>query len=54
MKLNPNKEKVAEIRSKVKKGNGYCPCMIEQSEDTKCPCKDMRENKVCICGLYVK
>lgn len=54
MKLNPNKNKVQEIRNKLKNNDGYCPCMIEESEDTKCPCKNMRENKICICGLYVK
>ncbi|WP_297419323.1 ferredoxin-thioredoxin reductase catalytic domain-containing protein [Clostridium sp.] len=53
MKLNTNKEKVEEIRCKLKKNNGYCPCMIEQSEDTKCPCKPMRKEHKCICGLYI-
>jgi ferredoxin-thioredoxin reductase catalytic subunit len=53
MKLNPDENKVKEIRLKLKNNKGYCPCMIEQIEDTKCPCKNMRDNKICICGLYI-
>lgn len=35
------------------KNGGYCPCMIEASEDTKCPCKWKREQSLCICELFI-
>lgn len=41
----------------VKLNDGYCPCMIEKTEDTKCPCKDFREQKepgLCHCGRFEK
>ena len=54
VKLNSDKKKVEEIRQAVKNNNGYCPCMIEQSEDTICPCKKFRYEQECCCGLYIK
>ena len=57
IKLSENKELVLEIRKKLKVNGGYCPCRLEKNEDTKCPCKEFREqNKVgeCYCGLYIK
>jgi len=53
-KLNPDIEIVKDIRQRLKDNKGYCPCMLEKSPDTKCPCKDFRESKICHCGLYVK
>ena len=59
IKLNENKELVNEIREALAKNNGHCPCVIEQSEDTKCMCKDFRDKikdsnfeGYCHCGLY--
>lgn len=45
-----------EIRKKLKENNGYCPCSIVKSEDTKCMCKEFREmdEGMCHCGLYIK
>lgn len=57
IKLSKDKELVAEIKQKLKDNGGYCPCRLEQTEDTKCPCKEFREqNEVgeCHCGLYEK
>lgn len=53
---NPDKEFVAEIRQKLKENNGYCPCSLIKSEDTKCMCKEFRETYegMCHCGLYIK
>jgi ferredoxin-thioredoxin reductase catalytic subunit len=34
--------------------DGYCPCRVEENEDTLCPCKDMREEGHCCCKLYVE
>lgn len=53
MILNPDIVKRREVARAVKENGGYCPCMLERSVDTKCPCKDKRELEVCICGLYV-
>ena len=56
IKLNPDKELVSEIRAALKNNGGYCPCRIEHTEDTKCMCKEFREQKSgeCHCGLYIK
>ena len=53
IKLNPDKDVVASIKKKIKDNDGYCPCILERSEDTKCPCKDFKDTKECHCGLYV-
>lgn len=54
--LNPNREIVKMIQEGLRQKKGYCPCMIEQNEDTKCMCKEFREMKsgTCHCGLYIK
>lgn len=41
----------------VKQNDGYCPCAIEKTDDTKCMCKEFRESPkgtVCHCGRYLK
>ena len=58
IKLSEDKDLVQEIRIKLKENGGYCPCKIQHTEDTKCMCKNFREqiaNGVigeCCCGLY--
>ena len=32
----------------------YCPCQVNQNQDTICPCRYMREHNACRCGLYTK
>lgn len=56
IRLNNDKEFVREIRKKLKENSGYCPCRIEKTEDTKCICKEFREQESgeCHCGLYIK
>ena len=51
--LNPCKETVNRIRNFLKSNGGYCPCVPEQNEGTRCPCKKFRETKECCCGLYI-
>ena len=52
--------KIREINPEFKKyvfaNGGYCPCMVDKTPDTKCPCKDFREMEVgvCHCGRYEK
>lgn len=57
IRLSKDKELVAEIKQKLKANNNYCPCRLTKTEDTKCPCKEFREQTEpgeCYCGLYVK
>lgn len=55
-KTNPDTDYVHEIRKKIKANNGYCPCQLVKTPDTKCPCKAFREQEygMCDCGLYIK
>lgn len=55
--VNPDKEVVKEVREGLKRTGGFCPCRVARTEDTKCLCKDFREQQTegeCYCGLYVK
>lgn len=58
IKVNPDKVFVKEIKQQLKENNGYCPCQTKKNMDTKCICKDFKENtkvgEYCICGLYYK
>lgn len=51
-------KKVNAILDAIDKNEGYCPCQVGKTEDTKCHCKDFTENKgigePCICKIYVK
>ena len=53
---NPDKEYAKELMKAVKANNGYCPCALEKTPDTKCMCKEFRDMKsgMCHCGLYIK
>lgn len=59
VKKNENRELVVEIESKLKETDGYCPCRIAHNQDTKCMCKEFRdqikagESGECHCGLYI-
>ena len=54
------KTKTIEINPSIKKAvddnDGYCPCEIWQTEDTKCQCKAFRDQEigVCNCGRFEK
>ena len=56
IKETNNKEWADKVKAAIKKNNGYCPCQIEKTEDTKCICKGFREQASgeCHCGLYIK
>lgn len=46
-----------EFKAAVDENDGYCPCAIWKTPDTKCMCKDFREQKEpgpCHCGRYEK
>jgi hypothetical protein len=54
---NPNDEVFKNMSQAVKDNDGYCPCMIEKSEDTKCICKEFKEQDsegLCHCERYIK
>lgn len=54
--INPDIEFVAEMRQALKNNDGFCPCAITKSEDTKCMCKEFREMEsgTCHCRLFTK
>ena len=59
--LNPDEEVVKTIQEGLKAKGGYCPCRIERTEDTKCICKEFKEQIMdpdyegfCHCMLYYK
>ena len=49
---------VKRVRKALKDNDGYCPCAVSKNADTKCMCKDFREQieagtyGKCHCGLY--
>ena len=61
IRLNEDAEIVRSIKDGLKRKGGYCPCRIEKNEDTKCMCKEFREQIAdpdfegyCHCLLYYK
>lgn len=61
VRLNEDAAVVAAVREGLKRTGGYCPCVRERSEDTKCMCREFREQikdpnfeGYCHCMLYCK
>lgn len=57
IKMNPDFIHRKEIEEAIKENDGYCCCAIDKNEDTKCICKDFREQDhfgFCHCGRYYK
>lgn len=61
VRLNEDKETVRIIKEGLKQKGGYCPCRMERTEDTKCICREFREQMedpnfegYCHCLLYYK
>jgi len=59
--LNPDAEVVKTIKEGLARTGGYCPCRRIQNEDTKCMCKEFRDQCAdpefegfCHCLLYYK
>ena len=59
--LNPDPEIVEAVREGLKRTGGYCPCRLERTEDTRCQCKEFRDQIAdpdyegfCHCYLYYK
>ena len=59
--LNPDKDVVRTVQDGLKRTGGYCPCRLQRTEDTKCMCKEFRDQirdpgfeGFCHCLLYYK
>ena len=52
--------KIIEVNPTIKylvaDNNGYCPCTVVKNDDTKCMCKEFKEQKsgLCHCGRFLK
>ena len=40
---NPNAEVVKTVREGLERTGGYCPCRLERTPETKCMCKEFRD-----------
>ena len=63
IRASKNPEHNKRIRAMLKENGGYCPCVpaFARNEDTKCMCKEFREQIAdpefegyCHCMLYYK
>ena len=55
--VTKDKKQAAEIRQAIRDNDGYCPCVLIKSPETKCMCKEFKEQTTpgyCHCGLYYK
>ena len=61
IELNPDAKVVETIKNGLEQKGGYCPCRLERTPDTKCMCKEFRDQikdenfeGFCHCMLYYK
>lgn len=61
IRLNEDRAVVERVKEGLRARNGYCPCVLQMTEDTKCMCKEFREQIAdpdfegyCHCMLYYK
>ena len=61
IRYNSDEQIVKTVKEGLKKKGGYCPCRFEKNEDTKCMCKEFRDQikdpefeGYCHCLLYYK
>ena len=61
VRLNEDETIVQRVKEGLKATGGYCPCRLSRTEDTKCICKEFREQMqdpdfegYCHCLLYYK
>ena len=61
VKLNDDKDLVAAVKEGLRRTGGFCPCKLERNEDTRCICREFREQIAdpeyegyCHCMLYYK
>ena len=59
VKVNEDEAYVKKMRKLLEKNDGYCPCRLEHTDDTRCLCKQFRDDVAagktgeCHCGLYI-
>ncbi len=54
---NPDVEMFLEVSEKVRANDGYCPCKITKTLETKCMCEEFRKQDAegfCHCKRYKK
>ena len=57
IQVNEDKEFANKIRQAIKAKDGYCPCVIGRQPESKCMCKDFREQTTpgfCHCKRFMK
>ena len=61
VKYNPDENVVKMIKEGLERTGGYCPCRLERTDDTKCMCREFRDQikdpdfeGYCHCLLYYK
>ncbi|MBQ0011767.1 MAG: ferredoxin thioredoxin reductase catalytic beta chain [Clostridiales bacterium] len=61
IEYNSDENMVNTVKEGLKRTGGYCPCRLERTEDTRCMCKEFREQiedptfeGYCHCLLYYK
>ena len=58
IKLNPEltMEEVKDLHKSIALNDGYCPCRLDKTKESKCICEDFLQQKdgECLCGLYIK
>jgi len=50
--LNPKTKD--KIISRLEKRDNHCPCVVEENDDTLCPCLNFRTTGHCCCNLFIK
>lgn len=51
------KEVCPSVKNLVEQNDGYCPCAVFRTPDTKCMCKEFRDQTtpgLCHCGRFEK
>lgn len=54
---NPDEHMYNYVTQAVKDNSGYCPCKLEHTPDSRCICREFKEQETageCHCGRYVK
>ena len=48
--VNPDGIFVRNLKQRIRRNNGFCPCKLERKPDNKCPSREFREGRGCDCG----
>ena len=56
VRVTDDKDLATTVRQKLKENDGYCPCKLVKTPETRCMCKEFVEQDLgeCHCGLYIK